>query len=118
MVLDRICDAVIAHDAVAVMAEVQYFWAAEWAIADVPRPSDEEPLRLALKACLVERMAEVWSAPPKNEPSAPPAWCAEIPALDREFSAVPHEYRDSFSLESPVFRKRNLFAPRDYLFFV
>lgn len=118
IVLDRMCDAVIAHDAVAVMAEVQYFWGAEWPVATVARPLDEHPLRLALKACLLERMAEVWNAPPKNEPSSAPAWCSEIEPVSEEFSVVPDEYRASFAMESPVFRKRNIFAPRDYLFFV
>jgi hypothetical protein len=112
------CEAVLAHDAVGVMAEVQFFWGAGWPIADIPRPSDKDPLRLAIKACLIERMAEVWSAPPKNEAATAPAWCSEIGPVAAEFSVVSPEYRNSFALESPVFRKRNLFAPRDYLFFV
>lgn len=118
VVLDRMCDAVLAHDSIAVMAEVQYFWGAEWQIADVPLPHDQDALRLAVKACLIERMAEVWTAPPKHEPSTPPTWCADILPIASEFSVVPPEFRDSFALQSPTFRKRNIFAPRDYLFFV
>lgn len=119
-VLDRMCESVIQRDTVAFMDDVQLFWRKEWDLAQVPDPHEKDALKYALKACFIERMAEVWSAPPKSQLTHIPDWCARVPAVQKEFSVIPEEYREFYAgdLVSPIFSKRNVFAPRDFMFFV
>ncbi len=119
-VLDRMCDSAIRQDTVAFMDDVQLFWRKEWALAQVPDPHEKDALKYALKACFLERMVEVWSEPPKSNPTCAPGWCQRVPAVQKEFSVIPEEYREFYErdLVSPTFSKRNIFAPRDFMFFV
>ena len=48
--LDRITDAILNHDLVALKGEVQHFWRNNWKISQVPDPKDQDPLRYAIKA--------------------------------------------------------------------
>jgi len=119
-VLERMCESIIRHDTVAVMDDVQLFWGKEWDLAQVPDPREEDALKYALKACFLERMAEVWSEPPKSHPAAAPDWCRQVAAVKENFSVISPEYQNFFDggLTSPVFSRRNIFAPRDFMFFV
>lgn len=119
-VLDRMCESVIQQDTVAFMDDVQLFWRKEWDLAQVPDPHEKDALKYALKACFLERMAEVWSEPPKSQPAHAPDWCQRVPAVQKEFSVIPEDYREFYEgdLVSPIFSKRNIFAPRDFMFFV
>lgn len=118
--LDRMCESAIQQDTVAFMDDVQLFWRKEWDLAQVPDPHEKDALKYALKACFLERMAEVWSEPPKSLPANAPDWCQRVPAVQKEFSMIPEEYREFYEgdLVSPIFSKRNIFAPRDFMFFV
>lgn len=120
IVLDQMCDSVIQKDTVAFMDDVQFFWRKQWDLAQVPDPREKDALKYALKACFIERMAEVWSEPPKSQPMSIPTWCQRVPAVQKEFSVIPEEYREFYDgdLVSPIFAKRNIFAPRDFMFFV
>lgn len=119
-VLDRMCESVVQQDTVAFMDDVQLFWRKEWNLSQVPDPHEKDALKYALKACFLERMAEVWSEPPKSCPTQAPDWCQLVPAVQKEFSVIPEEYRGFYEgdLVSPIFTKRNIFAPRDFMFFV
>lgn len=119
-VLDRMCESAIQQDTVAFMDDVQLFWRKEWDLSQVPDPHEKDALKYALKACFLERMAEVWSEPPKSHPAQAPNWCQWVPAVQKEFSVIPEEYREFYEgdLVSPIFSKRNIFAPRDFMFFV
>lgn len=119
-VLDRMCESAIQQDTVAFMDDVQLFWRKEWDLSQVPDPHEKDALKYALKACFLERMAEVWSEPPKAHPAQAPDWCQRVPAVQKEFSVIPEEYQAFYEgdLVSPIFNKRNIFAPRNYMFFV
>lgn len=119
-VLDRMCSAIRRHDTVGFMDDVQRFWRKQWVIADTPDPKDSDPLTYALKACIMERMAEVWSQPPKSKLSEPPVWCRTVPPVRDRFSVISEEYSKEFEddLASPIFEHRNIFAPLNYMFFV
>lgn len=119
-VLDRMCHFVIEKDTVAFMDEVQLFWRMQWDLETVQDPKEKDALRYALKACFLERMAEVWSQAPKNKSMQAPAWCAQVPAVLDSYSVLPDDYQDSFAdcPVSEIFAKRNIFAPENYMFFV
>lgn len=119
-VLDRMCDSAMRKDTVAFMDDVQLFWRKGWDLSQVQDPHEKDALKYALKACLLERMAEVWADPPKSSPMSAPAWCQDVPPVQKEFSVIPDEYREFYEgdLVSPIFGRRNIFAPRDFMFFV
>lgn len=119
-VLDRMCDSILRKDTVAFMDDVQLFWGKEWPLSSIPDPHEKDTLKYALKACFVERMAEVWEEPPKSQKTVLPAWCLRVPAVQKDFSVIPDEYREFYEgdLVSAIFSKRNIFAPRDFMFFV
>lgn len=122
-VLDLMCDLLLKRDRASVVKFdecVQYFWRRGWKLHDVRDPKDSDPLRYALKACFLERMAEVWSSAPKHRPSEAPAWCASVPAVTEHFSVIPEKDADYFRNVAPsaVFQKRNIYAPENMMFFV
>ncbi len=119
-VLDRMVDNLIAHNEIDFLEDVQYLWRTGWSISTVIDPCDRIPLRYALKACVLERLAEIWSAPPRNRETSPPGWCESVAAVKVNFSVVSEEYRAMWDgdLESPIFSKRNIFAPKEFMFFL
>lgn len=119
-VLDRMCDAALRHDTVALMDYVQLFWRKQWDLSLVMDPHETCTLNYALKACFLERMAEVWAEPPKSNAMTVPGWCRKVPPVQKEFSVISDKYRKFYDedLVSHTFRKRNIFAPRDFMFFV
>ncbi len=120
VVLERMVGNLIAYDEISFLDDVQFIWRRSWSIENVQDPKDADPLRYALKACLLERMAEIWSSPPKNVKTSAPDWCKHVPAVKNEFSVVRNEYRAIWAkdLASPVFQKRNIFAPKEFMFFL
>ena len=59
--LDRITDSILNHDLVELKGEVQHFWRNNWKISQVPDPKDQDPLRYAIKASVLERLVQVWN---------------------------------------------------------
>lgn len=119
-VLDQMVTHILAYEEVPFFDLVQQAWRQGWDIASVPDPRDADPLRYALKASVLERMAELWSAPPRNRPVEPPSWCASVPAVATHFSVIRPDFADFWQGEAgaPAFEKRNIFAPLQYMFFV
>lgn len=118
--LEKMVSHLLVHEEMPFLDLVQYSWRCGWEIADVGDPEDDDELRYALKACILERMAEIWSAPPKNCPSRAPDWCRNVPPVAVRFAVHSPEYASYWENEtfSPVFMKRNIFAPREFMFFV
>ena len=108
------------HNVISFMDEVQNFWGMEWDIEKILEPTDKDELILCLKACIVERMSEVWNSPPKNCNTMVPGWCEKIAAYKPGWSVIPDNDMSFFKTGpvSKVFEKRNIFAPRDFMFFV
>lgn len=119
-VLDRMCESAIRKDTVAFMDDVQLFWRKQWDLSQVSDPHEKDALKYALKACFLERMAQLWTEPPKLQPASAPLWCQAVPAVQKAFSVIPAEYQEFYEgdLASPIFSQRNIFAPRDFMFFV
>ena len=117
--LDRMVDAILDSDEITLYDKVQDFWYQEWELSMLKDPGEKDVLRYALKACLVEKMVEIWGMPPKNKKDFAPLWCKNVSAYEAGFLVIEERYKKYFIEEmSPVFQKRNIFAPKDYLFFV
>lgn len=118
--LDRMVDLLLKFDEIPFLDLVQHVWRRGWSLSAASPPKDSDPLRRALKACLLERMAEIWSGPPKNIDEQAPNWCGSIPALSVRFSVIKPEDQAFWENEpsSPVFERRNIFAPKEFMFFL
>ncbi|GLQ29615.1 hypothetical protein [Litoribrevibacter albus] len=118
--LDQMVDHILNYNEIEFLDLVQFIWRRGWALENAEPPHDELELRCALKACLIERMAEIWNAPPKNSNEVIPAWCLKIPALSNSFSVIKPEEQSLWEGESgnDIFRKRNIFAPSEFMFFL
>lgn len=119
-VLDRMTDKLIQYDEIAFLDMVQYIWRRGWPLKSASSPSGDSALRCALKACIIERMAELWASPPKNSPETIPTWCKGVPALKEPFSIIKPEEQAFWQDEpsNPVFEKRNIYAPKEFMFFL
>ncbi len=118
--LDKMVDALLAYDEIPFLDLVQHVWRRAWPLSSATEPQDKGPLRRALKGCLLERMAELWNAPPKNADESVPDWCRTIPAVEEKFSVIKPEEQSFWEneLPSPIFEKRNIFAPKEFMFFL
>ena len=119
-ILDKMVDYLLAYDEIRFLDLVQFVWRRGWPLSSASKPKDKDPLRLALKACLVERMVEIWNAPPKNSHEAVPDWCEMVPAVEARFSVIEHKNKELWKNEpsSPIFDKRNIFSPKEFMFFL
>ena len=118
--LDQMVDHLLAYREIDFLDLVQFIWRRGWPLASVTEPHDKDPLRRALKACIVERMVELWSTPPKNSPESIPSWCETIPPVTEHFSVIKPEDQAFWSTEpaNEIFEKRNIFAPKEFMFFL
>ena len=118
--LDKMVDYLLSYEEIEFLDLVQYVWRRGWPMASAQIPNDTDPLRRALKASLIERMVEIWSSPPKNSPEQAPEWCASIPPTPERFSVISPEDEALWIEEPPcpVFEKRNIFAPKEFMFFL
>lgn len=118
--LDLMIDKVLAYDEIEFLDLVQFVWRRGWALDTAKDEQITVPLRRALRACLVERMVEIWNAPPKNANEKAPSWCADVPALQERFSVIKPEEQSFWDNEpeNEIFSKRNIFAPKEFMFFL
>lgn len=118
--LNRMAEAILKRNERKFRDEIQYFWNKGWKINEIPDPEDTDSLKYALKACIVERMKELWNMPPKNRSEILPDWCNQVSEYPSGFSVIEESYRKYFKPDdaSPVFERRNIFAPKDFMFFV
>jgi hypothetical protein len=58
-ILDRMVDHLLAHEEIPFSDLVQQVWRRGWKLEEIADPMDTDPLRYALKACVLERMAEI-----------------------------------------------------------
>ena len=118
--LDKMVDLIEDYDEIPFLDLVQFIWRRSWPLVSASKPTDTSPLRLALKACLVERLVEIWNSPPKNSIEQVPDWCKSVPAVSDRFSVIKPENQKLWENELPseVFEKRNIFAPKEFMFFL
>ena len=83
----------------------------------VPPPADADPLRVALKACIVERLVEMLNSLPHDDDQSVPAWTAGVPALP---SPMPLQSARLLEGEvfNDIFEKRNFLVTRNFMYFV
>lgn len=118
--LDHMVDNLLAYQEIAFLDRLQMIWRRDWPLLKANPPTDTDQLRLALKACIIERMVEVFNAPPKNDIQQSPNWCKTIGPSPQAFSVIPKAYQYIWENQqgSAIFAKRNIFAPKQFMFFL
>jgi hypothetical protein len=115
--LQDIADALLSYDAMRLRILVQEWQWANPVVTSVPRPQTRDARSLTVAAALVELFA-------LRAGQAPPAWTAEAPPLPEPFFVMPLAERPGFTrtlclTEAPEpLRRRNIFAPPNYLHMV
>jgi hypothetical protein len=118
--LDLMVDRVLDYDEIAFLDLVQYVWRRGWKLENASNTELSDPLRAAIRACLIERMVEIWNAPPKNSNEKSPSWCGDVPPVNIHFSVIKPE-NQNFWAEEPendIFARKNIFAPKEFMFFL
>lgn len=115
--LERLADQLLMNDEMGFSVGVASWYRKKYPCELTPRPTDTDPLRLAVKASIMERLVEVANNPPWNGEERVPRWCADIPGID-----APLKLQSDRLLEDevycPAFAKRNLIVVGNFMFFV
>lgn len=86
-------------------------------LEDIPAPTGMDATRMALAASVIERLVEVYRAPPHNQPQQAPAWCSAVPPSPVEIWLVQPVWAGGAAL-NPIFQRRNIMALENVLSFV
>ncbi len=119
-VLDKMVDHLLAYDEIPFLDLVQFVWRQSWDLSTAKDQKDKSNIRTVLKACLIERMVEIWQMPPKSISMKAPRWCGMVSPLDEPFSVISPKYRSFWEDEkgNQIFAKRNIFAPEQFMYFL
>ncbi|WP_289245281.1 helix-turn-helix domain-containing protein [uncultured Methylophaga sp.] len=116
-VLDTMTSHILSKDEIAFSDLILDWYREGLECSSVPRPTDNEALRLAVKASILERLVEVLNSPPHNENHSTPSWCKSIGSLEK-----PVKLQSDRLLEDEqyclAFEKRNLFVVSNFMFFI
>jgi transcriptional regulator with XRE-family HTH domain len=85
--------------------------------SSIPRPTDQDKIRLGVKASIVERLCEVLNSPPRNGDQAPAKWCKNIGPLEQPLKLQSDRLLEGESF-CPPFEKRNIFVVSNFMFFI
>ncbi|MBR9972047.1 hypothetical protein [Magnetospirillum sulfuroxidans] len=85
-------------------------------LKDITEPVKMDAVQMALAAGVVERLVEVYSAPPHNLPQQAPVWCAGVPPSPIEVWLVSPTPAEGATL-NPIFRRRNVVTLENFLSF-
>ena len=85
--------------------------------AEVPPPTDADPLRVALKACIVERLVEVLNSPPHDDDQSAPTWTEGVPAIPARMPLQSGRLLEG-EVFNGIFEKRNFLVTRNFMYFI
>lgn len=115
--LDRMAEYALSGKEVELYDAVQDFHRTGFSCAVFPEPQDGDRTTLAMKAALIERMAQVFAMPPHNRTYEIPEWCQKDWTCPR---TIRLQSQDILALDEPneIFQKRNIRTLKNFLYFV
>ncbi|MEN9866114.1 MAG: hypothetical protein RL748_1704 [Pseudomonadota bacterium] len=115
--LDVMANHLLAHEEIEFSDCILDWYRNEFPCDLVPMPGDHDEVRLAVKASIMDRLVEVLNSPPHNANQIAPEWCGRIKAL-----RAPLRLQSDRLLEDEIyceaFAKRNLFAVKNFMYFI
>ncbi len=115
--LDKMTSLLLAKDEIAYSDLILDWYREGLECNSVPRPTDKDAIRLAVKASILERLVEVLNSPPHNENHSVPPWCKTIGPLDNAVKLQSERLLEDEQY-CAVFEKRNLFVVSNFMFFI
>ncbi len=96
---------------------IQDFYRTGLSCAVFPEPKDADIKTLAMKAAIIERMAQVFTMPPHNRKYEIPGWCKNNWSCPKRIYLIS---KDILSLDEPneIIQKRNIHTLNNFLYFV
>jgi len=95
---------------------VQDFYRMGLSCSAFPEPNDTDEKILAMKAALVERIAQVFT-PPHDRKYEIPDWCKNNWCSPKDIFLISKDIL-SLDMPNPVFKKRNIHTLNNFLYFV
>jgi hypothetical protein len=96
---------------------IQHWYRKHYHCQKVPKPTDSDIMRLAVKASIIERLVEVLNSPPRNEHQAIPKWCREIKGLKKSLKLQSARLLEDEML-CEAFEKINLQVVKNFMYFI
>ncbi|MBI3562840.1 MAG: hypothetical protein HY080_14100 [Gammaproteobacteria bacterium] len=115
--LDTMVDYLLAGEEIEFSDAVQEWYRKGYECQRIPQPTDLKPLRLAVKASVVERLVEVLNSPPRRGHQVVPEWCRSIKGLDEPLKLQSERLLVDEQFCEP-FAKRNLLVLKNFMYFV
>ena len=117
VLLDKMASSLLSGDEISLSDLVLDWYRTGLECAAVPKPHDSDPMQLAIKASIIERLAEVLNSPPHNGTQTPAAWCKQVKSLEKPLRLQPERLLEGEDF-CEAFARRNLFVVRNFMFFI
>lgn len=115
--LDNMANLLLERDEIAFSDLVLDWYRSKFEIHLLPRPNEGDPLRLALKASIVERMVEVFNMPPHNANQSLPGWTSSVQGVDPVVKLQSERLLEDEDY-CVVFEKRGFLVVKNFMFFI
>ncbi|TVZ37669.1 helix-turn-helix protein [Alteromonadaceae bacterium 2753L.S.0a.02] len=115
--LDKMANLLLDGDEIAFSDLVLDWYRSEFDCQLTPKPSDTDAHMLALKACIVERLVEVFNMAPHNANQSVPNWTSSVKGVNEVV-----KLQSDRLLEDEVycfaFEKRGFLVAKNFMFFI
>ncbi|MDM8522968.1 hypothetical protein QUF80_06300 [Desulfococcaceae bacterium HSG8] len=116
-ILDQMAKNAFSGKEVELCDAVQDFYRTGLSCSVFPEPEDTDHKTLAMKAAIIERVAQVFTMPPHNRRYELPDWCKNNWSCPKTVCLISE---DILSSDEPnaIFQKRNIRTLNNFLYFV
>ena len=117
MLLEQMADCLLAREEIQFTDLILDWHRNDFDCQLAPKPKNDDALKIALKASILERLVEVLNMPPHNGNQVAPAWVNSIKAIDE-----PMKLQSDRLLEDEVyceaFKKRGFLVAKNFMYFI
>jgi transcriptional regulator with XRE-family HTH domain len=115
--LDEMANLLLARDEIAFSDLVLNWHRAELECNLIPKPTDIDPQKLALKASIVERLVEVFNMPPHNANQSAPNWTNSVKGVNEAVKLQSDRLLED-EVYCEAFEKRGFLVAKNFMFFI
>ncbi len=115
--LDKMANFLLDGDEIAFSDLVLDWYRSEFDCQLTPKPSDTNARMLALKACIVERLVEVFNMPPHSANQSVPNWTSSVKGVDEVVKLQSDRLLEDEDY-CEAFEKRGFLVAKNFMFFI
>lgn len=116
-ILDKMANLLLCGDEIAFSDLILDWYRSEFECQLIPKPTDTDPRKLALKASIVERLVEVFNMPPHNANQSAPSWTNLIIGVNEGVKLQSDRLLDDEDY-CEAFEKRGFLVAKNFMFFI